>query len=247
MTDRLDKRKKNFKIFLTVLKFLVLIAIVVAIPAYIFFYHHEILDEFNSIEDIVMFLGQYRTESILIYMGVQVLQIVISIIPGQAFQFAAGYLFGFPLGFLYSCIGAVAGTTLAYFLARFLGTDAMHLFFGEEKFQYFLERLNSKKAYMMVFLIYLIPGLPKDTLSYVAGVSDMNFKLFLVFSLMGRCFGMAGSLLIGSFYFKGHYAGMAIVSVIAIVAFFVCIIKRKKITAFIDRFYEKIIEEQQEK
>lgn len=226
---------------------MLLIAIVVAVPTYIFFYHHEILDEFNSIKDVVLFLEQYKTQSILIYIGVQILQIVISIIPGQAFQFAAGYLFGFPLGFLYSCIGAVLGTTVSYYIAKFLGTDAMHLFFGEEKFQYFLERLNSKRAYMIVFLIYLIPGLPKDILSYVAGVSDMNSKLFLVFSLMGRTFGMAGSLLIGSFYFKEHYIGMAVVSVIAVVAFIVCIVKRKKITDFLDRFYEKIIEEQFEK
>lgn len=172
----------------------------------------------------------------------QVLQIIISIIPGQAFQFAAGYLFGFPLGLLYSLIGAVLGTTISYYIAKFLGKDAMHIFFGEEKISVLLNRLNSKKAYTVVFLIYLIPGLPKDLLSYVAGVSDMNYKLFLAFSLLGRTLGMSGSLLIGAFYFKKHYIAMGCIGVLAVVTFIICIIKREKINSFLDRFYDKIAE-----
>ena len=229
--------------FFSILKLLILVGIVVAVPLYLFFYHHDIIDNFKSFEDIIEFLKMYKTESILIYIGVQVLQIVISIIPGQAFQFAAGYLFGFPMGLVYSLIGAVVGTTISYYIAKFLGKDAMHLFFGEERTSYFLERLNSKKAYTIVFLIYLIPGLPKDVLSYVAGISDMNYKLFLVFSLMGRVFGMSGSLLIGAFYFKKHYVAMACIGIFAVIAFIVCVIKRKEINDYMDKFYDKIVEE----
>lgn len=231
------------KVFFSILKFLILIGIVVAIPVNLFFYHHDMLEEFKSFDDIISFLELYRTQSILIYIGVQVLQIVISIIPGQAFQFAAGYLFGFPMGLVYSVIGAVLGTTVSYYIAKFLGKDAMHIFFGEEKITELLKRLNSKKAYTVVFLIYLIPGLPKDLLSYVAGVSDMNYKLFLGFSLLGRIVGMSGSLLIGAFYFKKHYIAMAGIGILAVAAFIVCIIKREKINDFLDRFYDKIVEE----
>ena len=76
--------------------------------------------------------------------------------------------------------------------------------------------------------------------SYAARVSDMNFKAFMAFSMMGRLFGMSGSLLIGAFYFKRHYIGMGIIAVIAVVAFVLCIIYRKKIDRFLDKFYDKV-------
>lgn len=236
------KNTKKIKVIFSILKLGILIGIVIAIPLYIFFYHHDFIDQFKSFDDIIAFLNMYKTESILIYIAVQILQIVISVIPGQAFQFAAGYLFGFPMGLVYSIIGAVAGTTLTYYLARILGQDAIHIFFGEERIKYFLERLNSKKSYTIVFLIYLIPGLPKDIVSYVAGISHMTFKPFLIISLIGRLPGMAGSLLIGALYFKSHYIAMAVIGIIAIVAFLVCIIKRKKIITFMDKFYDRITE-----
>jgi len=165
---------------------------------------------------------------------------VISIIPGQAFQFAAGYLYGFIPGLAFSVIGAFLGTTVSFYLAKLLGKDMMHLFFGEAHMTYFIERLNCKRAYTLVFLIYLIPGLPKDIVSYAAGVSEMKFKAFMAFSMAGRIFGMSGSLLIGALYFKQHYLAMIIIAVIAIIAFIFCVIYRKKINIFLDKFYDKV-------
>ena len=175
------------------LKLLLLIGIVVAVPVYIYFYQQDFLAQFKSFDDVIVYLEQYRFESIFVYIGIQVLQIVISIIPGQAFQFAAGYLYGFFFGLLFSVIGALIGTTISFYLARLLGKGALHLFFGEERMTYFIERLNSKRAYTIVFLLYLIPGLPKDVVSYAAGVSEMKFKAFMAFSMAGRIFGMSGA------------------------------------------------------
>ncbi len=237
--DNLKKAKKT-KVLLSVLKLTLLLIIVIAIPAYVIFFHRDFLLQFRSFDDVLAFLQHYHTESIFIYIGIQVLQIIISVIPGQAFQFAAGYLYGFIPGLIFSCIGAVLGTSISFYLAKMLGKDAVHLFFGEERMAYFLERLNSKRAYTIVFLLYVIPGLPKDVVSYAAGVSEMKFKAFLILSLLGRIPGMAGSLLIGAFYMKQHYIGMAIVGVIAVAAFCICIAYRKKINKYLDRFYDKI-------
>ena len=237
--DNLKKAKKT-KVLLSVLKLALLFIIVIAVPVYMYFYHRSFLMQFRSLDDIIAFLQHYHLESIFIYVGIQVLQIVISVIPGQAFQFAAGYLYGFIPGLLFSCIGAVIGTSISFFLAKLLGKDAVHLFFGEERMAYFLERLNSKRAYTIVFLLYVIPGLPKDVVSYAAGISEMKFKPFLILSLLGRIPGMAGSLLIGAFYMKEHYIGMAIVAVLAVAAFCLCVAYRKRINRYLDRFYDKI-------
>ena len=234
------KKEKKVKVILSIGKLLLLILIVVAIPIYIYFFKYDFIAQFKSFEDIVSFLKAYKTESIFIYIGVQVLQIVISIIPGQAFQFAAGYLYTFFPGLIYSWIGATIGTFISFYLAKLLGRSAIHLIFGEERMNYFLERLNSRKSFTIVFLIYLIPGLPKDMVSYAAGLSDMKFKTFLILSLVGRTPGMAGSLLIGSLYLTKHYVAMSIIGGVAVVLFVLCIIYRKKLTKYIDKFYDKI-------
>ena len=236
------KRAKKYKVILSILKLTLLAAIVIAIPLYVYFFQRDFLEQFKSFDDIIAVLEMYKMQSIFIYIGVQVIQIVISVIPGQAFQFAAGYLYGFLPGLLYSVIGATLGTLISFYLAKLLGKDAIHLFFGEEKMTYFIDRLNSKKAYTIVFLIYLIPGLPKDIVSYAAGVSEMKCKPFLILSLIGRMPGMAGSLLIGALYMKQHYIGMGIIAVFAVAAFILCIIFRKRISRHLDRFYEKIVE-----
>lgn len=225
-----------------IVKLLVLLAIVIAIPVNIVLYHHDIIDRFESFQDVIAFLEQYHWQSILIYIVIQAVQIVISMIPGQAFQFAAGYLYTFFPGLLFSLIGAALGTSVSFCLAKVLGKDAIHLFLGEEKTAYYVERLNSKRAYAIVFLIYLIPGIPKDIVSYAAGVSEMRWRPFFTFSMLGRIPGMAGSLLIGSLYMREHYVLMGIVAALAVIAFVAGMLCRKKLHAYLDKLYEKVVQ-----
>ena len=125
-------------------------------------------------ENVRALFAQYKAQSVLFYILAQVMQIVICVIPGQWLQFTAGYMWGFWLGYLYSLIGALIGSVLTYYIARILGHDAMHLIFGEEKIKKWLVHLNSKKAVIIVFFIFLIPGVPKDLCNYVAGLSEIN-------------------------------------------------------------------------
>ena len=236
MNDRIT----GFKKAVSVLKFLLLIAIVVGIPVYLFFFNREIIREFRTFDDAVAFLREYQGYSAIVYIGLELLQIIVSILPGQIFQFAAGYLFGFVPGLLLSILGAALGTCITYFLAMFLGRDALKLFISEEKGDYYLKLFNSKKAFIITFILYLIPGFPKDTLGYVAGVSKMNFPAFLIISLIARMPAMAGSIVFGSMYMKKDYTGMIIVAAIVAVSLILIFLYRKKITEKIDSMYEKI-------
>ncbi len=234
--------REKMKKIVPILKLLVLLLIVVAIPANILLYHHDIIDRFESFQDVLAFLDQYHWQSILVYIVIQTIQVIISVIPGQAFQFAAGYLYTFFPGLLFSLIGAALGTTVSFYLAKILGKDAVHLLLGEEKTAYYVERLNSKRAYIIVFLIYLIPGIPKDIVSYAAGVSEVRWRPFFVFSMLGRIPGMAGSLLIGALYMRGHYVLMGVVAALAVIAFVAGILYRKKLHSYLDRLYEKVVQ-----
>lgn len=228
-------KNKAFAVF----KIIILIAIVVGIPLYIYLFHKDVLAEINTFDKAVEFLRQYKTLSVPVYFLAEILQIMISVLPGQLFQFAAGYLFGLVPGIIYTFIGAALGTLVTFYLARFLGTDAVHMMLGSEKTKYYIERLNSKKAYLITFLIYLIPGFPKDIVCYVAGVSEIKFRPFLIISLAGRMPAMIASIVFGSMYMKQNYVGMGIVAAVVGVIFIICVLKRKQIMSRVDDLYEK--------
>ena len=240
--ENIKKAEKENKrrVILSVVKISMLVLIVVGIPLYLWFFHGDWIKSFENIDDVVAFLEKYETQSIFVYIGLQIVQIVISIIPGQVFQMAAGYIYGFWPALLFAMTGALLGTTLSFMLAKALGRDFLHIFFGEEKMSYYIERLNSKKMYAIVFFLYLIPGIPKDMVSYAAGVSEIKFKPFIIISALGRLPGMIGCLLMGDMMMEENYTGAVIIGVFAVIAFALCIIFRKKIQSFLDRFYKKI-------
>ena len=228
------------KVAIAILKLIFLILIVVLIPLYLYFYQQDFLMRFRNFNDIVSFLERYKLQSIPIYIILQIAQIVISVLPGQFFQLAAGYLYTFWPALLFSCIGAFLGTTITFWLAKGLGSDFVHIFFEKDKTEDYVKRLNSKKAYTIVFLLYAIPGIPKDVVSYAAGLSEMKYKPFIILSTIGRLPGMMGSIMIGSMWHKEEYVGMIILAIIAVVAFCACIIYRKKLHELLDKAYDKL-------
>lgn len=240
-----DERKRGLrrkiKLVGTIVKLLIFLVILIGIPLYLYFFQHDLLIQFSSMENVRALFTEYKAKSVVFYIAAQILQIVICIIPGQWLQFAAGYVYGFWLGYLYSVIGAVIGTVLTYYIAKVLGHDAMHLIFGEEKIKQMLKRLNSKKAIIIVFFIFLIPGVPKDLCNYVAGLSEIKLKPFLVVSLIGRSPGMMGSLLIGRQIWTGEYVSATVIAAVAIVLFLVCIIFRKRLMTLIDKGYDRLM------
>lgn len=238
--EKKEARRRTFKKVMAIAKLLLLLIIVVAIPLYIYFFHRDIIQNFNSLEEVESFFMQYRHQSMLIYFGLQILQIVICILPGQTMQFAAGFLFHFWIGLAIAATGAFIGTIIAYYLARILGRDAMHMIFGEEKINDMLQKINSKKGVAIVFLIYLIPGIPKDLCTYAAGLSEMKLKPFLILSMIGRSPGMIGSLLMGQQVNIGGYTSAAIIAACFIVMFIVGILFRKQVTNFLDGLYVKL-------
>ena len=131
-----------------ILKMLILIGIIVGIPAYILFCQRHILTDMKSFSTIVGYLRTYKKESFLLYLAAQILQILISFLPGEVFQFAAGYLFGVIPGLILSVIGAALGTLITFYVAKFLGEDALALFIKPENLIKYRKMMNSERAYI---------------------------------------------------------------------------------------------------
>lgn len=218
-----------------------LLAIIIALPLYVYFTEPELVEQFDSLEEINHLLEEYETASFFVYIGLQIFQIVVSILPGQALQFAAGYVYGFWKGLLLSLAGVTLGTVITFYLARLLGRDALHIVFGEERFSKFIHTLNSKRSFVVLFVIFLIPGIPKDIVTYAAGVSELRVTAFLILSMVGRTPAMIGSILMGSMFYNGSYFGLTVLIVIAVALFIVGITHSDKLIKWIDKAYKRMI------
>ena len=222
------------KKILAILKLLVLLFILAGIPAFLYFRYGSEIFSADAAERIIAYLKANESTAALIIILLQTVQVVICFLPGQPVQFAASYMFGVIGGLALSLAGAVIGVMISFYIAKLLGRDAVHMIFGEERVSDYRRKLNSGKGLSLAFLIYLIPGIPKDLVSYVAGISEMRFLPFMIVSTVGRIPGMAGSLLFGYFFKEKNYAGIAAVCVLMGLILLVFFIRRKDIYRMLD-------------
>ena len=121
----------------------------------------------------------------LVFIVIQALQVIISPIPGEATGLAGGFLFGVGLGFVYSTIGLTAGTLACFGIGRWLGAGFVQRFVAEHHWEKMGFVVEAEGA-ILCFILYLIPGFPKDIISYLFGLSPMSFWVFAVVSTLGR-------------------------------------------------------------
>lgn len=192
---------------------------------------------FKSVDDIKNYLEKYEMASSFVYIGLQILHVVISVIPAQPFHLASGYVFGFWQGYLLSMTGIALGTAVTFYLAKILGRDAMYLFFGEKKIVKRIDQMNSKRSFVILFVIFLIPGLPKDPIGYAVGLSRIKIWHYLIIALIGRTPGIMGTILLGSMIEDKSYVGIIIIATIASILFILGLAYGKRITSWIERKY----------
>ena len=204
-------------------KLILLVLIVVGIPAFLYLKYGSGVFSKDTASQVIAYLRQNSHIAFLLIIGLQIIQVVVCILPGQPIQFAASYMFGVGIGYLLSM----------------LGSEAMHVIFGEEKVREYQRRLNSGRGLMMTFLIYLIPGVPKDLVSYAAGISEMRFRPFVLAATIGRSPAMLGSLLVGHFFGKQNYTAMIIITAVIVLILLVCFIERNKLIELLDRIEMK--------
>jgi len=121
----------------------------------------------------------------LVFIGIQALQVVVAPIPGDVTGLLGGFAFGQWLGFVYSTIGLTIGSLAAFWLGRRLGAPFVKKVTGPEVWRR-LDFVVEAEGAILCFIIFLVPGLPKDTLCYLFGVSPLPFWVFALVSTLGR-------------------------------------------------------------
>jgi len=134
----------------------------------------------------------------LLFIGLQFLQVVIFIIPGEVVQVAGGYIYGPWLGSVYSLIGIALGSAAAFFIARALGRPFVEAVIRRETVKKLDGAISRGGGLAVLFLLFLLPGVPKDALCYVSGLSAIPFPLFFLVSSLGRLPALIISVIFGS-------------------------------------------------
>ena len=120
------------------------------------------------------------------------------------FKMAAGVLFGVPLGLLYSLLGLALGSALAFLAGRWLGNRVLSRAVKPATMK-IVRRVMRREGALAAFLIFLIPGLPKDIICYVFGMTRISLGFFLVATTLARLPGVLLATLQGSQMFQGRY------------------------------------------
>ncbi|MBQ2966716.1 MAG: TVP38/TMEM64 family protein [Clostridia bacterium] len=148
---------------------------------------------------------------ILLVLGLQVLQIIIAIVPGEVVEFVSGALYGPWGGLLLDLIGIALGQSLIYFLVMKLGADFAEKLTGSQAIQKFKFLQNAQKRNLLVFLLYFIPGTPKDALCYIAPLFKIPYKTFMVLSLVARIPSVVSSTFAGAAFGEGDFKETVII------------------------------------
>jgi uncharacterized membrane protein YdjX (TVP38/TMEM64 family) len=173
-------------------------------------------------EQLIALLREDGWRGPLVCVGVQFLQVVIFVIPGEITQLAAGYVFGWWRGFLYSVVGILAGSAFNFYFARVVGRPVIGRLLGRpmlERIDRLLENTRGKSA---MFLLFLLPGTPKDALSYGAGMTEMSLVEFLVLSGTGRAPALLASILLGAHAAHRNYGAMLLTGAAVVLATAAC-------------------------
>lgn len=131
-------------------------------------------------------VASYGWRGRLTFVGMVILQVVIAIIPGEPFEIVAGYAFGAIEGTLLCMVGTIIGSALVFGFVRRFGMMAVEVFFSREKIMSIKFLQNTKRLNTVVFIVFLIPGTPKDLLAYAVGLTPMKFSTWMLITTVAR-------------------------------------------------------------
>ncbi len=175
------------------------------------FVWNALMGEVKSAEDFKSYIDGFGWKGYLVALFIQALQVFVALIPGEVVEIGVGISFGWFGGTLICLAGVAAASTAVFLLTKRFGIKLVELFVPREKIDN-LKFLNSeKKLKRIVFLLFFIPGTPKDLITYFVGLTRMTLSQFLIISLVARIPSVVSSTLGGHYIIEGNYIMAGIV------------------------------------
>lgn len=177
-----------------------IVACLVAVVVVTIVYQDILLGMFKDPEAFRQRFDGHRFTGRLVFVLLTAVQVILAPIPGHPFEIAGGYCFGIFEGTVLVSLGILIGSAVAFLLSRLFGLRIVKLFYSDEKLQKAAFLKESKRANTVALTAFILPGLPKDMMAYVLGVTEMRFWIFVLISTLGRLPGILISVICGAVF-----------------------------------------------
>ncbi len=214
-----------------IISILSLAAVIVLFSLIAYFVGRPLVREFR--ENPETFRAYVKSNGILgplVMIGVMALQVIVAFIPGEPFELGAGFVFGWFQGSFLCLAGSLMASALVFLAVRKWGVRLVELFFPREKIHKYSFLQNDKKLDLLVFMLFLIPGTPKDLLTYLVGLTPMKLSSFLLLTTLARIPSAVSSAVTGSLAQKGSWRAALVTYGITLVITAVCVIWYRRIS-----------------
>lgn len=229
------RNKTDIYKFIGFLAFLVLIGVVFVL----IWPHLKGIMEPGGLNALIREIRSAGPVGFLVLLGLQFLQIVVFVIPGEVVQIAAGMMFGPWLGLLLVIVGCFIASTFVYFLVHKLGAPFVQSIVNDK----YLDKLDdfeeSGRLAIVVALLFLIPGFPKDVLTYIVPLTNMNAAKYLLVSNLARIPGVTMTVFAADSLIAGDYLTAGIVFGVALVILVLCWILKPRLMDLIQKIAQK--------
>ena len=224
MNNEEDKQKNARRLIALGVLFVFIAAIVI-----VFIYVGKPLIELvTDPQKFKAWLEGYGALSKGVFAGIMALQVIVAVIPAGPFQVAGGYAFGAFWGTVLSIVGNGLGSMLVYFMVKLFGSRAIGLFVAPEQIDKLKHILDAPKWKILFVVIFMIPGSPKDVLTYLTGISELKPLSVLLLTTLGRLPAILASCLGGDALSEASYGKAAIFfGILAVISITGAVIYRK--------------------
>ena len=202
-----DRRYRRRRKIVSLLSLLILLLFFAAVTVWI---GGPLLDMLWDPDEFRRWVDSHSMFGRLIFIGMVVLQVIVAVIPGEPMEIGAGYAFGAVEGTILCLVGMAIGSSLVFLFTKKLGIRMVEAFISREKLQSLKFLQNAERLNLVLFLAFLIPGTPKDILTYFAGLTPIRLRTFLLLTTLARVPSVVSSTLGGNALGTENY-GMAVV------------------------------------
>ncbi len=216
------------KVLLAVLGLLVIVPVIIYLP--------EIVKLTVSMDKFREFILSAGSMGPITFIFFQVLQTVIAPIPGEVIQIAGGYIYGVFFGSIYTTLGMLLGAVIAFYFTRFLGGAFIENLLKKKNSRWMADMVDNKKFSIFLFIIFIIPGLPKDLFIYAAGLTNIKPFRFFTILLVARFPWLLASVSIGANIYQKNYISTIVISVVSVLGFIFGLIYKDRIINKLSKF-----------
>ena len=185
------------------------LAVVVLLVAFVTLFVSRWLSSFSR-EDFRDYVRSFGALAPAVMLGLQILQVFIALIPGELVESAAGFILGPWLGTVVCYLGIALASALILTLTRRYGVKLVEVFISREKINELRFLSTEQKRNALIFLLFFIPGTPKDLLTYFVGLTDIKLGTFLLLSMVARIPSVLTSTFGGHLLGEERYIGAVI-------------------------------------